>query len=112
HPFEIGGYMQISSFTPTQGPPGTQVEITLPAMGTPLDISTENTAVLISGDPQVTLNSVTGDNQLDGNFVLSVTIDDNAQSGDFVVVVQSRSGTQAAQSASVFTVTRPQHEPV
>jgi hypothetical protein len=76
----------------------------------PTDADDGNTSVFLSGDATVTVNSVTVDNA--GNGTVDLTIEDNAQSGDFVVIVNSPSqGWQNAQSAAIFTVAVPAHEP-
>lgn len=104
--------MEISSFTPTQGAPGATVSITIPATGAPLDMAVANTSVLIGGEPQMTLESVTSDGRVDGDFTLTATVDDNAQSGELMVIVTSRIGMMHALSDETFTVKRNAEEPV
>jgi hypothetical protein len=100
--------MDISGFNPNRGPAGTAVTIQLE--DAPPDATVNNTVVLISGDPQFIVNTVNVG--ADGSGTISGSIDDNAQSGDFGVLVDSPAqGQVGAQSAAVFTVTVPPGQP-
>ncbi|HEX8094398.1 IPT/TIG domain-containing protein [Jatrophihabitans sp.] len=99
--------MNITSFTPTSGPADTVVTLSLTDM--PPDASTDNTVVILSGSPMVTVETVTVG--ADGSGTIEVTIEMNAQSGDFGVLVSSQQGYATAQSASIFTVDLPANQP-
>jgi hypothetical protein len=93
--------MAITGFNPGSGGPGTQVRIELSDM--PADAATDNTLVLLSGTALMT-------DDVDAGGTVRVTIDENSQSGDFVVIAGATQ--EHAQSAGIFTVQRPEGEPV
>jgi hypothetical protein len=104
--------MQINSFSPTQGNPGSIVTIDVAGFGAPTDMSADNTVVMISGDPQISVTSITHSDTIGDPFIITASIDNNAQSGEFTVIVQSAIGTVVAQSSEIFTVIKPDAEPV
>lgn len=99
--------MNITGFNPNQGGPNTQVTINLTEM--PADAVRDNTFALLSGD-SVDVVSVTVNPN--GSGTVTASIEENSQSGEFVVMVQSAQGLADAQSAGVFTVNRPAGEPI
>jgi hypothetical protein len=104
--------MQIASFSPSQGNPGSIVTIEVAGLGAPTDMNASNTFVLISGDPQVTVTSVTHSDAIGDPFTITASLDSNAQSGEFIVIVQSAIGTVTAESSGIFTVIKPDAEPI
>lgn len=84
----------ISGFTPTQGPVGTQVSLSI--TGLPVNAGPDNVFVFLSGDPTVSVDSV---DVSTGTVV--VTIETNAQGGEFVVACEG----EGAPGPGVFTVT-------
>ncbi len=87
--------VQITDFKPPNGPVETKVSLSLTDM--PSDASIENTMVLLSGSPSANVTAVT-------NGTIEVTIETNAQSGEFGVTVRSGQGPASAQSSTIFTV--------
>jgi hypothetical protein len=98
--------LDITSFTPTNGGPGTVVTLSLTGM--PPNTNPMFTAVYLSGSPSVNV----GDVQVnpDGSGSITVTIEENAQSGNFTVLVAS-TPQAAAQSSDIFTVPVPPGRP-
>jgi hypothetical protein len=86
--------MNFVSFTPTQGPVGGSVVFTI--TGLPADASPDNLFAFLSGDATVSVTDV----NVDASTV-TVTIEENAQSGDFAVAC----GSDGVQSPGIFTVT-------
>lgn len=86
--------MNVRSFDPTEGPVGTIV--TLDVTGMPAGASTSNVFVVLGDTPSAVL--VQGVNLADGT--VTVSVQNNAQSGQFSVVI----GSDSATSAGVFTV--------
>ncbi|WP_406481643.1 IPT/TIG domain-containing protein [Streptomyces sp. NBC_01615] len=96
--------MQITDFKPPSGPVETKVSLSLTDM--PSDASIENTTVLLSGSPSANVTAVEAT-----NGTIEVTIETNAQSGEFGVTVRSGQGPASAQSSTVFTVDASPGEP-
>lgn len=96
--------MNITGFNPTRG--GDQTSVTISLTDMPADSEVGNTIVMLSGSPSVTVDEV---DPTAGT--VTVTIESNAQSGDFVVVVNSVSGYADAMSAQIFDVPGAAGEP-
>lgn len=93
--------MTITSFTPTSGAVGQAVTLNITDL--PATASASNVFVYLSGDPDV---QVTGVSPTDGS--VDVTIQTNAQGGEFVVIC----GTENAESSGIFTVNGTSDQPV
>jgi hypothetical protein len=96
--------MNITGFNPTSG--GDQTPVTIQLTGMPADSAVENTTVMLSGSASVSVNAV---DPTAGT--VDVTIESNAQSGEFVVLVNSVAGYADAQSAQTFDVQGAAGEP-
>ncbi len=95
--------MDITGFNPTNGVPGTRVQIDLtevPADGVPA-----NTTVFLSGGA-VAVNAMGGG---PNGETVTVTIGANSQSGEFVVFTGQEH--ESAQSEEIFTVNVPPGAP-
>lgn len=91
--------MQITSFTPTSGGPGTVVTLSLTGM--PPNTNPMFTTVDLAGSPSLDVGDV--EVNKDGSGTITVTITENSQSGTFTVLIASP--TQAvAESSAIFTV--------
>ncbi|MBB2487777.1 IPT/TIG domain-containing protein [Mitsuaria sp. WAJ17] len=94
--------MTITGFNPTHGREGTDVTLTLTDM--PPGATLTNTDVLLSG---TAVGDITAVDPIGGT--VEITIGNNNQSGEFIVLVNYN---EHAQSAGIFTVDKPQHEPI
>lgn len=95
--------MQITGFTPTTGAAGTPVRLSLTEV--PEDASTDNTHVQLNGRPTVGINSVGV--EPGGNGTIDVTVEENSETGVFVVVIHGDGGFITATSTTEFRVTAP-----
>lgn len=95
--------MDITGFAPTHGPADTEVTLTLTQM--PMDATAENTNVFLGGSPVLSIGEVQVNQG--GSGTIAVTVGENDQSGEFLVMI----GQTTAQSAATFTLDQPEGRP-
>lgn len=98
--------MEITGFTPTSGGPGTVVTLSLTGM--PPSTNPMFTTVYLGESPSVSVGNVQVNS--DGSGTITVTIEDNSQSGTFTVLIAS-TPQAAAESSGIFTVPVPPGRP-